>query len=167
MSDDKLSVIPSNPHWQPGQDAADRAAAVLTEFATGSGDTGEVEVMWYDTATFVDCGANLDRIECPRCDAPLDIGWWADRMGTHGESGFADLTVTVPCCGAHTSLNVLNYDWPCGSLSLRSLSGTRSGTGSVRGNSLWSLRRWGSLCAKSRRMSEPAVQARCVNASTA
>ncbi|WP_172385367.1 hypothetical protein [Streptomyces sp. MNP-20] len=114
MSDGKLSVVPSNPHWQPDRDAADRAAAVVRSFALGGRDTVKPEVSWHDTAVFVDCGANLEKIECPRCEAPLDIGWWADQMGTHGESGFADLMVTVPCCGAHTSLNDLNYDWPCG-----------------------------------------------------
>ncbi|MGW2235466.1 hypothetical protein [Streptomyces sp. NPDC001759] len=30
MSDNYLTVIPTDPYWQPGRDAADRAAAALS-----------------------------------------------------------------------------------------------------------------------------------------
>lgn len=41
-------------------------------------------------------------------------GWWPDAMDRAHGRHFADLAVTVPCCGAATSLNDLRYDWPAG-----------------------------------------------------
>ncbi|MFE9565216.1 hypothetical protein ACFYM0_29350 [Streptomyces sp. NPDC006487] len=114
MSDDVLSVIPTDPYWQPDQAAADRAAAIVTDLEPGAPDDVEVEVTWHDTLTVVDCGENLERIGCPHCGASIDTEWWADLLETHGEDGFATLAVRVPCCRAETSLETLEYDWPCG-----------------------------------------------------
>ena len=33
-------------------------------------------------------------------------------MGTAADSGFTDLSVTLPCCGAQSSLNGLRYEMP-------------------------------------------------------
>ncbi|SEE31288.1 hypothetical protein SAMN04490357_7634 [Streptomyces misionensis] len=74
----------------------------------------EIDVTWHDTLTPVDCGDNLARIGCPHCGASIDTEWYADLLETHGEDGFATLAVEVPCCGEDTSLDVLDYDWPCG-----------------------------------------------------
>lgn len=30
------------------------------------------------------------------------------------KKAFAELEITVPCCGTRTSLNSLRYEWPCG-----------------------------------------------------
>ncbi|MFF5494883.1 hypothetical protein [Streptomyces aquilus] len=115
MSDNVLSVIPVDPHWQPEHPAAERAVALVTALTGGLGaDTDvEVDVDWYDDPTVVDGAQNLERIGCPNCRAAIDRAWWEDLMEAH-EDGFPTLDVTVPCCGAATTLDRLDYDGPCG-----------------------------------------------------
>ncbi|MFD1930654.1 MULTISPECIES: hypothetical protein [Nonomuraea] len=116
MSDDVLSVIPTDPHWQPSKAAADRAAAIVADLAPGTpgGVDVEIDVTWHDTLTVVDCGQNLERIGCPHCGASIDTEWWAALLEANCEDGFATLAVEVPCCGVESTLDALDYDWPCG-----------------------------------------------------
>ena len=116
MSDDVLSVIPTAPHWQPDQAAADRLASIVAELESGlpDGVDVEIDVSWHDQLTVVDCGVNLERISCPLCAASIDTEWWADLLEAHGQEGFSTLTIDAPCCGDTTSLDALLYDWPCG-----------------------------------------------------
>ncbi|MGY5055132.1 hypothetical protein ACWDFR_13760 [Streptomyces sp. 900105755] len=116
MSDDVLSIIPTDPQWQPDRAAAERTASLTADLAPGlrEGVEVEIDVIWNDTLTPVDCGDNLQRIGCPHCGASIDTEWYAGLLESHCEDGFATLAVEVPCCGATTSLAVLNYDWPCG-----------------------------------------------------
>jgi hypothetical protein len=115
MSDDVLSVIPTDPHWQPERPAADRATALVTALTGGLGaDTDvEIDVDWYDVPSVVDSAQNLGRIGCPHCRGAIDLAWWRDLVEEY-EDGFPDLSVTVPCCGATTSLDTLDFDRPCG-----------------------------------------------------
>jgi hypothetical protein len=113
VSDDVLSVIPADPRWQPDQAAADRTAAVVAGLVPRDEDV-DIDVTWHETFTVVDCGQNLERIGCPQCGASIDTEWWADLLEAHCESGFATLAVEVPCCGAQSSLDALDYEWPCG-----------------------------------------------------
>jgi hypothetical protein len=123
MSDDVLSVIPTDPHWQPGRDAGERAAGLVTRLASdvlegleADSDPApdpQVDVDWYGTPTLVDCGGNLERIGCPHCGASIDTEWWADLIEGLPD-GFPTLAVTAPCCGAATTLDGLDYHWPCG-----------------------------------------------------
>ncbi|MEU3727774.1 hypothetical protein [Streptomyces sp. NPDC031705] len=116
MSDDVLSIIPTDPRWQPERDAVDRVLSLINELAPGvvDGADGEVDVTWHDVVTAVDCGGNLERIGCPLCQASIDREWWGDLLDAHCDDGFATLAVEVPCCGGATTLDVLHYDWPCG-----------------------------------------------------
>ncbi|MFD8008708.1 hypothetical protein [Streptomyces sp. NPDC058955] len=116
MSDDVLSVLPTDPHWQPDRDAVERAVALVEELAPGvdGGADVEIDVSWYDAMTAVDCGGNLERIGCPLCRADIDTMWWGDLLEAHCEDGFTTLAVQVPCCGGSTTLDLLDYDWPCG-----------------------------------------------------
>jgi hypothetical protein len=116
MSDDVLSIIPTDPQWQPDRAAAERAAALAADLAPSraGGVEVEIDVTWHDTVTVVDCGGNLERIGCPHCGATIDPEWWADQLGNRYENGFANLAVEVPCCGVATSLDVLEHHWPCG-----------------------------------------------------
>ncbi len=115
MSDDVPSVIPTDPNWQPEPAAGARAAALMETLVPGAPGAVEVDidVTWQDMLAFVDCGQNLERIGCPHCGNEIDIEWWGGLMDAH-EEGFATLAVTVPCCGTATTLDVLEYDWPCG-----------------------------------------------------
>ncbi|MEU5596483.1 hypothetical protein [Streptomyces sp. NPDC020298] len=120
MSDDILSVIPTDPYWQPGRAAGEQAAALVTRLVSDLPDDSDtdlddiqIDVDWYDTLTVVDCGENLERIGCPHCGAELDREWYANLIEAHPD-GFPTLTFTVPCCSTATPLNTLDYDWPCG-----------------------------------------------------
>ncbi|MEQ7010508.1 hypothetical protein ABN028_30450 [Actinopolymorpha sp. B17G11] len=109
-------MIPTAPYWQPDRAAADRAAAIAAELAPGppGGVAVQIDITWHDTLTLVDCGANLEKISCPLCRAPIDTEWWADQIGVRHDDGYTTLVVEVPCCGGTTSLDDLDYDWPCG-----------------------------------------------------
>ncbi|MFI1094424.1 hypothetical protein [Streptomyces sp. NPDC020917] len=116
MSDDVLSVIPTAPHWQPDQAAADRLLSIVEELAPGleGGVDVDIDVTWHDKVTVVDCGSNLEWITCPLCAASIDTEWWEDLVEAHVEDGFPTLTIDAPCCGRTTSLDALTYEWPCG-----------------------------------------------------
>lgn len=116
MSDDVLSIIPADPYWLPDRAAADRAAALAAELAPGvlGGVDVEIDVTWHDTPAVVDSGENLERIGCPLCGASIDLRWWGDLLEAHYGVGFATLAVEAPCCGGGTTLDALDYDWPCG-----------------------------------------------------
>ena len=115
MSDNYLTVIPTDPYWRPGREAADRAAAVLAGMLPDDDARRGMDVMWHDTVEMVHCYANLTKISCPCCGAALDTGdWWGKAVSDGYDSGFPTLMVTVPCCAAETSINDLVYDWPMG-----------------------------------------------------
>ncbi|MFJ9721715.1 hypothetical protein ACIRP3_03115 [Streptomyces sp. NPDC101209] len=114
MSDNYLTVIPTDPYWQPGRDAAERASAALSRMLPDDDARRGLEATWQDSVEVVWCGANLKRILCPRCAAECDPGWWAEAVSQRYDEGFAALVVTVPCCDVETSLNDLVYDWPMG-----------------------------------------------------
>ncbi|WP_328792646.1 MULTISPECIES: hypothetical protein [unclassified Streptomyces] len=116
MSEDVLSIIPSDPQWQPARDAVDRVIALVEELTPGVADGVDVEidVTWHDVVTAVDCGGNLARIGCPLCQAAIDTEWWGDLLEARCDEGFTTLAIEVPCCGGSTTLDVLDYDWPCG-----------------------------------------------------
>jgi hypothetical protein len=117
MSDTILSVIPTDPRWQPEAARAERArsvvAGLLTMERVGFG-FDEIKVTWHEQIALVDCGENIQRITCPHCAAEIDTQWWSDLLEERCEIGFGDLTATLPCCRRSTSLTDLDYDWPCG-----------------------------------------------------
>ena len=115
MSENVLSIIPTDPRWQPGQEQAERARRLLAEFAPDPDrDNSDFKAEWHETITVVDCGGNLERITCPLCGATIDTEWWGDLLEERCDEGFDSLIATVPCCGGHASLNDLEYEWPCG-----------------------------------------------------
>jgi hypothetical protein len=114
MSDFYTSVIPADVTWQPTREAAAEAEAyVRRAFPDPNGTGQEVTVEFYDRVTAVDAGENIIRISCPRCagDIPLD---WYDNLIEETRGKFDTLDVTVPCCGALVSLDMLRFDWPSG-----------------------------------------------------
>ncbi|MBR1702607.1 MAG: hypothetical protein IJ716_11700 [Lachnospiraceae bacterium] len=73
-----------------------------------------VDYTEYGAVTFIDCGSNLETIYCPECGKVIDFGWWGEAMDMAGENKFVDLRVVLPCCGEESSLNHLEYYFPCG-----------------------------------------------------
>ena len=116
MSDDVVSVIPADPYWQPSREVGHRAAELVAGLVSGRPDADDVDidVSWHDVVTVVDCGENFERIGCPLCAASIDVRWWGDLLEERADTGFDDLLMALPCCGAQASLNDLIYEWPCG-----------------------------------------------------
>lgn len=111
MSDNYLRLIPKDPTWQPTVEAAQRCVAALSPLVPGA---DSVEAEFLEKVTFIDQGANLERVLCPACRVGLDLDWWSEEMARSGDGAFSDLAVTTPCCSAATSLNDLGYEWPAG-----------------------------------------------------
>lgn len=110
-----LSVIPTDPRWQPSREAGERMAAILRKLVEESGEQqDEFEVVWHERIAAIDCGENLERITCPLCRGSIELEWYADLLEDNDCEGFDDLTVTVPCCGGRTTLDALHYYWPSG-----------------------------------------------------
>ncbi|MFF8909591.1 hypothetical protein [Streptomyces olivaceoviridis] len=114
MSDNYLAVIPTDPYWQPGKDAADRAAAMLSGMLPDDDARRGLEAKWHDSVEVVSCGTNLETVSCQHCGGEFALGWWAEAVSERYAEGFSTLMATVPCCEVETSLNELAYDWPMG-----------------------------------------------------
>ncbi|MFG3101453.1 hypothetical protein ACGFZL_13150 [Streptomyces sp. NPDC048182] len=114
MSDNYLTVIPTDPHWQPGEEAGERAAGVLGGMLPDDDARRGLEARWHDVVQVVDCGSNLERVRCPHCKADLAFDWWGEAVSERYERDFPTLLATVPCCGVDTSLNDLAHAWPMG-----------------------------------------------------
>ncbi|MFJ4846283.1 MULTISPECIES: hypothetical protein [unclassified Streptomyces] len=114
MSDNYLTVIPTDPYWQPGKDAADRAAAALSRMLPDDDARRGLATAWHDSVEVVWCGSHLTSISCPHCGAECPSGWWGEAVSERYDEGFPTLVTTLPCCQVDTSLNDLVYDWPMG-----------------------------------------------------
>ncbi len=110
MSDNWIQFIPHDPTYQPSRSAAESARALLSSFVP---DADEVVFEFTDTVKFIHPGGNWSGVKCPKCGADAET-WWKDAMNTAYETGFSNLKVTAPCCGAPVSLNELNYVSPAG-----------------------------------------------------
>jgi len=95
----------------PDADAQSSAASLLRDAFPRA---NHVDVRTEHAVTFVDAGANFETVSCPQCANELEQDWWGDAMDRAAESTFADLAVTLPCCGASSSLNDLRYEMPQG-----------------------------------------------------
>ncbi len=116
MSTDILTVIPTEPGYVPTAAAQRRARELLASFVPQARDVCAVVTV---DIQFVDQGANWERIACPACgavwcDDARPCAWWQRAMDAAWATRFTNLTVTMPCCGAASSLNDLRYDWPAG-----------------------------------------------------
>ncbi|WP_210583491.1 AMP-binding protein [Streptomyces sp. GESEQ-35] len=100
MSDNYLTVSPTDPYWRPGKDAADRAVALLSGMLPDDDARRGLEAKWHDSVEMVLCGANLEKISCPRCGAECSPGWWGEAVSERCNEGFSTLMVTVLCCAA-------------------------------------------------------------------
>jgi hypothetical protein len=109
MSSTVIRYIPEDPTYVADASASEAARAMLQK-ALGAPAVVNVTT----GPTFVDPGGNLDVISCPACAEELQMDWWQGEMARAGQGAFAKLEVTVPCCGAETSLHDLDYDMPAG-----------------------------------------------------
>lgn len=112
MSEFHYILIPTIPDYVPGAAAREAAVARLKSFVP---DAQQVTAEVTEYVEFVPAMGNFETVSCPACGTILDDGWWVRAMdAAYGESGFTDLAVTLPCCGAASSLNDLKYHFPQG-----------------------------------------------------
>ncbi len=111
MSTDVLSIIPADPNFVPDDIARERAKTLFASLVPGA---QEVKASVSQHVAFVDQGENFDRVYCPSCGVDVGVPWWQKSMGEAYRTKFANLSVTLPCCGAASSLNDLRYDLPAG-----------------------------------------------------
>jgi hypothetical protein len=118
MSENWLRLIPADPRYIPSPEAQEQARRALAWLAPRA---AEVCATATPHVRFIDPGANLAQIRCPACGVAV-TGWrrlamdraWRAPASAGAESGFGSLAVSMPCCGAATSLHDLEYDWPDG-----------------------------------------------------
>ena len=110
MSDNWITLIPTDPNLQPTAESAERARTLLTSFVPRA---QEIELEFTDNPQFIGPCGNWEGVACPACGANAEP-WWSDAVGRAYVTGFTDLSVTAPCCNARLSLNDLNYIPPAG-----------------------------------------------------
>ena len=101
MSDYIIKIIPTDPYYRiEGQKKSKIADYLKTRIIADS-----IEIKTYDSPAFIDCGSNLEKIICPICGA---------AMNAASNTRFMELSVKLPCCGECSTLNDLQYHFPCG-----------------------------------------------------
>lgn len=110
MADYTIKIIPADPYRRIPEDRINMAA----DYLQGNVSADRIETAAYETPAFIDCGGNLESIECPLCGSHIDFDWWGEAMDEAAEGEFSDLSAVMPCCGGKISLNELKYDFPCG-----------------------------------------------------
>src|SRR5690349_11200053 len=110
MSETVLRFIPEDPEYVPGESARGSAHDQIVRYCARAED---VHLKVFAGVQFIDQGGNFERVRCPICGATLEDTWWQRAMDAawEGES-FGDFSVTLPCCGAHSTLHDLRYEWP-------------------------------------------------------
>jgi hypothetical protein len=111
MSDHLMRLIPADPSYVPSGEAQGRAIALLREFAPRA---NVVEAQVSEEIQFIDCGGNWSGVACPGCGADLEEWFWDELGRARKRSGYRDLSVVTPCCGAVSSLRDLRYGWAVG-----------------------------------------------------
>ena len=111
MSENVLTVIPDLEDFIPSEQARYLAKGKLERWIPGA---RKISIVESEHVRFYDSGVFFETITCPNCGVKIEVTWWQDAMNKAYESKFAFLEIVTPCCGFHSSLNRLSYDWPCG-----------------------------------------------------
>ncbi len=109
MSDYIIKIVPKDPFCKLSQYALAQAKSFLESRIS----CDSVQAKQSDMPEFIDCGSDLEQIECPECGAELAFDWWSQAMDAAGEAKFASLETKLPCCEKTASLNDLKYHFPC------------------------------------------------------
>ncbi len=108
MSDYMIKIIPLNPYVHIDIQKIQQAVDFLKM------SFEDVSVEAHETPAFVDCGENLEKIICPSCGTEMDFDWWQESMSAAYAKDFMSLEIETPCCHRVSSLNELEYHFPCG-----------------------------------------------------
>ena len=97
-----LRYIPEDPTFVPPPETGEACGSLLAE-ATGR----PASARRIEGVELVAPAGPFVAIRCPACGADLAADWWRQRLEGARETGYVELGVTVPCCGAETSLHDL------------------------------------------------------------
>lgn len=112
MSDSYISIIPEKADFVPETLKQLSAVAYFREI-TPPGTKIESSVT--DAIKLVDCGSNLEKVNCPSCKSDIKIETWLKWMDSDfGDQGFDLKTHKMDCCGKQHTLNELKYTYPMG-----------------------------------------------------
>ncbi len=111
MSTEFLCIISTDPSFVPAIDAQKAALAAFRKMLPMA---EVVDVIEFKEIRFIDPGMRFEFVSCPLCESELDQIWWGDAMCAAERTGFRNLSVTLPCCDAPSTLNDLIYKMPAG-----------------------------------------------------
>ncbi len=106
MADQILRIIPADPQYVPAPADQQMALALFSSFVAKA---DRMNIITGDEIRFVDPGEDWQGVTCPVCGADLN-DWIQEAINAAYENGFADLTITTPCCNSVGSLNDLIYE---------------------------------------------------------
>ena len=107
MSDNWLRIVPTDPTHTPSKESVEEALSLLWKILPQS---DEIEATSIEHPQFIDAGSNWSGVNCPECGTSLD-DWWSEEMDCAYGKRFSDLSCHLPCCGAKSNLNKLDYPW--------------------------------------------------------
>ena len=111
MSSHSLFLVPTDPEWQPTVEAVERTVALLRTMAQYPDG---IDHEFFDKIQLFHPYANWDGAKCPACGNEVE-DWFHDSVGDFLENpDMAHLRAVTPCCATATSLNDLDFAWPCG-----------------------------------------------------
>lgn len=88
VSDFIVRVIPTDPTWQPTEEAAQQTAAAARILAgVPENIYPSVDVHFMAHIEMAHPHENLERVGCHRCGADIGLGWLAKVMGDNPEGG--------------------------------------------------------------------------------
>jgi hypothetical protein len=115
MSDNYITLIPTDPDFVPPAKAQEEARALLETFVPKADEvTARVSERYVFEAT-----SEISGVLCPVCRRDVDE-WFENLLDEaadadpEGYSNFSDLAAITPCCRSSISLNDLDFGWPAG-----------------------------------------------------
>lgn len=110
MSDHWILIVPRLPDHVPSPEKAEAALGILKKSIPNA---DEIDVVQKEHVQFFDCGANLETIKCPHCNANFDFDWWGETMSSDfdEETGFRLDAYSMPCCSKPAALSELVYQF--------------------------------------------------------
>jgi hypothetical protein len=122
MSETTLSFFPLHPLSSFNHDEITQIREFLIAENSNAIVVDSIKVETYGRVQFIDCGANLRRVACPRCSLEIENSRWQDTMSADFsiESGFKlQASLKCPKCEFASKLHGLRYKEHCGFASAR------------------------------------------------
>lgn len=93
MSVNLLTLIPTDSRGCPSTECDSVIVSAVAEIVPLADD---IAVTRFEEVSFVDAGANFERVLCRASGTELSIAWWQDRMEAAHAAQFEELVVLFP-----------------------------------------------------------------------